>query len=144
MSLNQLCSPTTSLATVASVLRETASKVTPSLVHDAFTILQSLSDHSKFSTANMGLDHLHAMISNMILFQMEELRFGDKLFGNAGSPETMRPQLERGNGRFRFLVVLPMKPDGGVELVLGTFPEELDMLRKDEEFMKYATLADVS
>lgn len=144
MPLDQLCSPATNIATIASVLRETASKVTPSLVHDAFTILQSLPDHSKFSTANMGLDHMHAMISNMILFQMEELRFGDKLFGNGGSPETMRPQLERGNGRFRFLVVLPMKPDGSVELVLGTFPEELDMLRKDEQFMTYATLADIS
>lgn len=124
------------------MLRESAARITPSLVHDAFTLLQSLPDHSRFSTANMGLAHMHAMISNMILFQTSEISFGDKFFNNGGSPETMRPQLERGNGRFRFLVIFPMKKDGGVELVLGTFPEELEMFKKDAEFTKYAKLVD--
>jgi hypothetical protein len=31
---------------------------------------------------------------------------------------------------------------GGVELVLGTLPEELRMLQKDEELARFATLAD--
>jgi hypothetical protein len=35
-----------------------------------------------------------------------------------------------------------MRNDGGVELVLGTFPEELDMLKSDEEFIRYAKLID--
>jgi hypothetical protein len=56
----------------------------------------------------------------------------------------MRPQLERGNGRFRFLVVFPLKSDGSVELVMGTFPEERDMLAADHEFTKYAQLVDVA
>lgn len=33
-----------------------------------------------------------------------------------------------------------MRRDGGVELILGTLPEEFQMLTTDEEFMKYATL----
>ncbi|UKZ76797.1 hypothetical protein TrVFT333_004509 [Trichoderma virens FT-333] len=82
----------------------------------------------------MGLEHMHAMISNMMLFQTSEIRFGDKFFANGGFPESLRPQLERGNGRFRFLVIFPMKKDGGVELVMGTHPEELEMLMTDEEF----------
>jgi aryl carrier-like protein len=142
MPIETLCSPKTSIGRIAQSVREAAARVTPALVHDAFTLLQSLPDHSGFSTANMGLPHMHAMISNLILFQTSEISFGNKFFGNGGSPETMRPQLERGNGRFRFLVVFPMKKDGGVELVLGTFPEELEMLKTDEEFNKYATLMD--
>ena len=35
-----------------------------------------------------------------------------------------------------------MKNDGGVELALGTFPEELEMLKADKEFTKYARLMD--
>ena len=92
----------------------------------------------------MGLEHMHAMISNMLLFPAEEIRFGDVFFGNGGSPESMRPQLERGNGRFRFLAIFPIKRDGGVELALGTHAEELEMLRRDEEFMKNADIVDVS
>lgn len=144
MPVEELCAPGTSIGRVAYLLRGSAARMKPSLIHDAFTILQSLPDHSRFSTANMGLDHMHAMISNMILFQTSEINFGGTFFDNGGSPETMRPQLERGNGRFRFLVVYPMKQDGGVELVLGTFPEEREMLARDEEFMRYAELMDVA
>ncbi|KAL6231858.1 hypothetical protein BDW75DRAFT_247598 [Aspergillus navahoensis] len=142
MDISTLISPQTSLAQVSQSLHHSASCITPRLVHDAFTILQSLSDHSRFSTANMGLEHMHAMISNMMLFPLSEIRFGDQLFGNGGIPESIRPQLERGNGRFRFLVIFPLKADGGVELVLGTHPEELEMLLADDEFMKYAVLSD--
>ncbi|PWY83843.1 transferase family protein [Aspergillus sclerotioniger CBS 115572] len=144
MPIKTLCAPETTIGQVALMLRQSAARITPSLVHDAFTILQSLPDHSRFSTANMGLEHMHAMISNMLLFPADEIRFGTELFGNGGSPESMRPQLERGNGRFRFLAVLPMKRDGGVDLALGTHPEELQMLWADEEFVRYVDVVDVS
>lgn len=143
MSIQKLCAEETTILEIAQTLRETASKITPTLVHDAFTLLQSLPDYSRFSTANMGLEHMHAMISNMILFQTSEICFGDAFFANHGSPESMRPQLQRGNGRFRFLVIPPMRQDGGVEMMFGTYPEELEVLLKDEEFTKYATLVDV-
>lgn len=144
MPVEELCAPSMTIARLAGLLRSSAARMTPSLLHDAFELLQSLPDHSRFSTANMGLDHMHAMISNMMLFQMSEISFGGGFFGNGGIPETMRPQLERGNGRFRFLVVFPMKADGGVELVLGTFPEEREKLANDREFSKYAELIDVA
>ncbi|CAM1509769.1 Fc.00g001040.m01.CDS01 [Cosmosporella sp. VM-42] len=144
MPIRTLCSPETSIGRIAYLLRQSAARITPSLIHDAFTILKSLPDHSRFSTANMGLDHMHAMISNIMLFPTSQLCFGDKFFANGGSPESMRPQLERGNSRFRFLVIFPMKKDGGVELVLGTHPEELEMFKADEEFTKYADLVDTS
>jgi len=124
------------------VLREAASRITRSLVHDAFTLLQSMSDYSKPATANMGIEHMNAMISNLMLFQTSEINFGDGLFAGGGSPEAMRPQIERGHRRFRFLVISPMREDGGVELQLGTLPEELRMLQTDEEFTRFARLVD--
>lgn len=142
MPVETLCSPETSIGRIAYLLREAAARITPSLVHDAFTLLQSLPDYDRFTIACMGLTGMHAMISNLMLFQTSEISFGDEFFAHGGSPEAMRPQIERGHQRFRFLVIYPMKYDGGLELVLGTSPEELDMLKTDEEFMKYAKLLD--
>lgn len=142
MPIETLCSPDTSIGKVAYVLREAAARITPSLIHDAFTILQSLPDHSRFSTANMGLDHMHAMISNLMLFQTDAISFGDGIFGDGGSPLAMRPLIDRGNARFRFLVIFPLREDGGVELVFGTRTEELEMFVTDEEFTRYARLVD--
>jgi aryl carrier-like protein len=139
MSVEKLCSPATSIGTIANVIREAAVRITPSVVHDAFTLLEAMTDYSKPATANMGLEHMNAMVSNMMLFQTSDISFGNKLF-QGGCAEAMRPQIQRGHKRFRFLVISPLRKDGGVELVLGTLPEELRMLKTDEEFMKYAIL----
>ncbi|EXM17844.1 Chloramphenicol acetyltransferase-like domain superfamily [Fusarium oxysporum f. sp. vasinfectum] len=141
MPIETLCSPETNISRIARVIREAAARITPSVVHDTFTLLRSMTDYSKPATANMGLEHMNAMISNMMLFQTSDISFGDSFF-EGGSPEAMRPQIERGHRRFRFLVISPMRKDGGVELVLGTLPEELNMLMSDEEFTKYAVLLD--
>ena len=142
MPIETLCSPETSIGNIAYILREAAARITPSLVHDAFTLLRSLPDYGRFTTACMGLTGMHAMISNMMLFQTSDISFADSIFAGGGSPEALRPQIERGHKRFRFLVIHPMREDGGVELVLGTNPEELEMLRTDEQFTKYAELID--
>ncbi|KAF9771035.1 hypothetical protein IL306_011332 [Fusarium sp. DS 682] len=141
MPIEKLCSPDTGIAQIARVIREAAARITPSLVHDSFTLLRSMTDYSKPATANMRLEHMNAMISNMMLFQTSDISFGNSFFAG-GSPEAMRPQIERGHRRFRFLVISPLRRDGGVELVLGTLPEELNMLMSDEEFTKYAVLLD--
>lgn len=142
MPVETLCSPKTSIGRIAYLLREAAARITPSLVHDAYTLLRSLPDYSRFTNACMGLEGMHAMISNLMLFQTSEISFGDGFFAGGGSPEAMRPQIERVSKHFRFLVIYPIKSDGGVELVLGTLPEELEMLKTDEEFTKYAKLMD--
>jgi aryl carrier-like protein len=142
MPIETLCSSDTSTGHIAYRLREAAACITPSLVRDTFTLLRSMSDYSKPATANMGIEHMNAMISNMMLFQTSEISFGDGFFAGGGTPEAMRPQIERGHRRFRFLVIYPMRDDGGVELVLGTLPEELKMLKTDGEFTRYAKLVD--
>lgn len=119
MPIETLCSPETSIGSIAYLVREAAARITPSLVHDAFTLMQSLPDHSRFTTACMGLEGMHAMISNLMLFDTSEISFGDGFFAHGGSPAAMRPLVERGHKRFRFLVIHPMRDDGGVELGLA-------------------------
>ncbi|MCJ1283549.1 hypothetical protein MMC26_002879 [Xylographa opegraphella] len=138
MSVEELCAPETSIGRIAYLVREAATRITPSLVHDAFTLLQSVPDYSMLTNACMGLAGMHAMMNNLMLFQTGEISFGGEFFANEGVPDTMRLQMDRFNTAFRLLIILPMRDDGGVELLLGTLPEELDMLTKDEEFTQYA------
>lgn len=144
MSVEELCSPHTSLAKVASLIRKTIAKVNTALVHDAYTLLRSMTDYTKPATANMGLEHMNEMISNMFLWRPEDdlSLFGEGLFVG-GKPEAVWPQIERGHRRFRLSLIHPVRADGGVELELGTLPEELKMLESDEAFTKYAKLLDV-
>lgn len=144
MPIETLCSDDTSIGRVAYELRKSAARITPSVVHDAFSILQSLPDHSRFSTANMGIENMHVMISNMMLFPSNEMHFGDAFFAGRGVPESLRPQLERGNGRFRFLVIFPIREDGGIEFCLGMHPEELEAFLTDRDLIQYAELIDTS
>ncbi|KAF5013927.1 hypothetical protein FDECE_102 [Fusarium decemcellulare] len=137
--VEELCAPDTSVGRIAYLMRQAATYITPSLVHDAFTLLQSVPDYSMLTNACMGLAGMHAMLNNMVLFQTSEISFGSDIFGNEGSPDAMRPQMDRFNTAFRLLIILPMRKDGGVELLLGTLPEEFDMLTKDEEFTRFAT-----
>ncbi|KAL5385186.1 hypothetical protein DPSP01_004994 [Paraphaeosphaeria sporulosa] len=144
MPVEELCSPKTDLAKVASLIRKTIAKVNTALVHDAYTLLRSMTDYTKPATANMGLEHMNEMISNMILWEQEDniSSFGEGIFAG-GRPTVVRPQIERGHRRFRFSLIHPLRADGGVELELGTLPEELKTLQQDEHFTRYARLMDV-
>ncbi|CAM6002879.1 unnamed protein product [Sphagnum balticum] len=138
MSVEELCAPDTSLGRVAYVCQQAASHITPSLVHDAFTLLQSVPDYSMLTNACMGLAGMHLMMNNLLLFDTSEISFGGEFFANSGVPDTVRIQMDRFNTAFRLLLIHPMREDGGVELLLGTLPEEFDMLVADEEFSQHA------
>lgn len=135
-----LCDPDTTVGQIAQVLRAAAVHITPSLVHDAFTLLQSVPDYTKVTTACMGLEGMHTMVNNMMLFQTSGISFGDEFLDNDGVPHTMRVQMDIFNPAFRMLIIHPLREDGGIELVVGTLPEELDALMADDEFIRYCAL----
>lgn len=140
MPVEELCAPETSIGRVAYLFREAATNITPSLVHDAFTLLQSIPDYSMLTNACMGLGGVHIMMNNMMSFQTSEISFGGEFFANDGVPDTMRIQMDRFNTAFRLAIICPMRKDGGVELLLGTLPEELGTLIADEEFTEHAEI----
>nr|POE68693.1 non-canonical non-ribosomal peptide synthetase fub8 [Quercus suber] len=138
MTVEEICSPETSLARIAHVIRSAASRITPSLVHDTYTVLQTDPKIAINLAKRMHSQKMYAMMNNMMLFQPSGIEFGSKLFADKGAPLAMRLQIERFDTGL-LLVILPMRHDGGVELLLGTLPEDLDMLMRDEEFCDYAT-----
>ncbi|KAI0164569.1 transferase family protein [Xylariaceae sp. FL1272] len=143
MPIETFCSPTMTIAQVARLIRDASARITPQVVHDTFCLYQNIEDRSRFGGAGVGLEHMNTLISNVMMFSTDELGFGDRFFDQGGVPITMRPQLERHAGRFRAIVIFPMTKDGSVELVLGTHPEEVEMLQKDDEFSRYAEMVDI-
>ncbi|KAF1934949.1 acetyl-CoA synthetase-like protein [Clathrospora elynae] len=135
--IHELCDPHTSISDVAHMLRSSAARMTPPLIHDAFTLLQQVPDYTVHSMASKGLHHMNTLVSNMMLVQLDELNFGERYFANEGVPELMRLPIERPNKSLRFLCVYPFRADGRLEVAVGMFPEEREMLERDEEFMRY-------
>ncbi|KAI1185029.1 transferase family protein [Nemania serpens] len=144
IALETLCAPGTTIGHVARLLREYGSLVSPQLVHDVFTLCQNVEDRTQSSLAAAGREHMNLVISNIMNFQNDDLKFGERFFANGGAPDVMRVALDRHGDRIRAIVVLPMTKDGAVEFMGGTVPEELDMLSADEEFTRYARIWDVS
>ncbi|GAB0138719.1 putative secondary metabolism biosynthetic enzyme [Epichloe bromicola] len=141
MSVSELCSSKTALYKIAQVCREARNRVNQELVHDAFSLLHTIPDTSpgNHSTAFVGQgvqDGWHSFFNNLMLFQASDMGpFGGDVFE---APEAVRLQMDRLNNAFRGLFIYPMREDGGVELMLGTFPEELDAMMNDGEFMQFA------
>ncbi|KAM0444951.1 hypothetical protein ACHAQK_002489 [Fusarium lateritium] len=137
MPLATLCGTGTTVGQISQVLRAAAVHITPSLVHDAFTLLQSVPDYTKVTTACMGMEGMHIAVNNLMLFQTSAISFGDEFLGDGGVPSAMRIQMDSINAAFRMAVIHPLREDGGVEFVIGTLPEELDVLLADGEFTRY-------
>ncbi|KAG9495251.1 hypothetical protein J7337_013486 [Fusarium musae] len=141
MSVAELCSSQTSLYKIAQICREARTRVDQEFVHDAFSLLHTIKDNSpgNHTTAFLGQgiqDGPHSLFNNMTLFQASDIGpFGGVVFE---APEAVRVQMDWLNKAFRSLFILPMRKGGGVELLLGTLPEELDAMKSDHEFMQFA------
>lgn len=141
MPVSELCSSQTAIYKIAQVFREARNRVNQELVHDAFSLLHKIPDNSpgNHSAAFIGQgvqDGWHSVINNLLLFQTSDMGpFGGDVFE---APEAVRLQMDKLNNAFRVLFIHPMREDGGVELMLGTFPEELDAMMNDGDFTQFA------
>ncbi|KAK3376248.1 hypothetical protein B0T24DRAFT_699559 [Lasiosphaeria ovina] len=84
------------------------------------TIREAVTDYSAIKFAFTRHDSMDMMMTNLMLFSTSEL--------------------PAGNSAHRLGIILPLREDGGVELSIGTFPEELAPMLRHEEWMRYATL----
>ncbi|WXC44678.1 hypothetical protein QX201_004414 [Fusarium graminearum] len=141
VSVSKLCSSEITIYEIAQICREARTRIDQELVHDAFGLLHTIQDNSpgNHTTAFLGQgiqDGPHSLFNNMMLFHAKDIgAFGGNIFD---APDAVRVQMDWLNKAFRSLFILPIRDDGGVELLLGTFPEELDAMRNDEEFMQFA------
>ncbi|KAI1412828.1 hypothetical protein F5Y13DRAFT_190035 [Hypoxylon sp. FL1857] len=128
----------TSIGTIARMLREVAGDVTTPRIMDAYTLVKTLVKEGGLKLENLEVNGNGLMITSFLAFEMADVNFGEEVFGNGGKPEAMRTLMGAINRSFRYCAILPRKQHGGVEFVANLFDDELDHLLEDEEFDKFA------
>lgn len=136
--LKLLASPELSLGAIAGNIREGANLITTESMMDAYTLSRSVPDYNGLAYADAPLDGTGLLVSPLLGLPTNSINFGEGVFGNEGSPEAMRAPMDWLNKTTRVCVILPKFSGGGVELMLNMFEEEMEMLRQDREFIKYA------
>ncbi|EEA22439.1 conserved hypothetical protein [Talaromyces marneffei ATCC 18224] len=141
--LPSLTSTDTSIATVAATIRRGASSIGSAHLMDLYTLLQNLSGFDDLArwkrNRTSSIEGNNMAISSMIMFPVSDVNFGDRIFGNRGMVEAIRPFMDGLNRFTRICFVLPRNKNGSVEFVANLFDEEMDILMEDEEFANYAT-----
>ncbi|KAJ4385198.1 hypothetical protein N0V93_010259 [Gnomoniopsis smithogilvyi] len=139
MPVAKLIPPSTSLGHIAQVLREAGARVETRAIQDAYSLLQSTDDLSRVQ--GRFVDRLNSadfLVSNMIFFQMSEINFGSRYFGNNGMPQSVRVLHGQYAPYVRLGHVLPRNSShGGVEISMNLFNDEMDFINKDQEFIRY-------
>lgn len=138
--LVDLIAPSTSLGRIAQIIRQSAARLDSRAVHNAYALLRSTADLSRvqgrFVERPESADFL---ISNIISYPLKsEINFGDRYFGNGGTPQTLRIMQAQYAPYLRLAHVLPRNANhGGVELSVNLFDDEMVYFETDEELNKY-------
>ncbi|KAK4508765.1 hypothetical protein PRZ48_002504 [Zasmidium cellare] len=138
-SLQDLVNPETPLQDVALRVRQSAACITRDTVHQAYVLAREIKDFTAIDHAFTTLEGFALMISSLAAFPAEQFDLGDRLFANKGRADRLRPLMSGFNGAHRFCVVLPFNQQGGLEVVVSLFADEMEELLRDEEFSQYAT-----
>ncbi len=139
MPLAELIAPSTPLGRIAQALRQGAAGVDSGAVHDAYALLRSTPDLSRVQGRFVERpESADLLLSNIIALPMKEINFGERYFGNGGTPHALRVLHGLYADGVRLGHVLPRSPKhGGVELSVNLFEDEWVHLDADEEFGRY-------
>ncbi|KAF2993296.1 hypothetical protein E8E14_001125 [Neopestalotiopsis sp. 37M] len=128
------------LGRIAQEIHAVSAAATHEAVLGAYAIARGVKDLAILPHGSgSGLQSFDNVITSLITYPMEDVRFGGSFLSNGGKPDALRPLMEGWNKSGRFCFVLPRKANGGVEFVLNTTPEEMRIMLQDDEFNRYAT-----
>lgn len=132
-----------SLGNIMTLLRQNASHGDQVNLLNLFNLLDHFPSYDeliRLKRRRMPLiDGNNMQVSSLMHITLDDICFGDgAVFGNRGCPESARILMDACNSFTRTCLILPRKKNGGVEVLVGLYGEELDALMADEEFTRYA------
>lgn len=128
-----------SLAAVARAIRQTADAATSETMLEAYGIARGVKDLATLGMRLAPLRHYDMMLSSLVMFPVEDMRWGGEAFARGGEPDAVRPLLDEINKVARLCFPLPRRKIGaGVEFVLNLFDDEMELLMEDSEFGEFA------
>ncbi len=136
--LANLTAPNESIASVARAIRQVANAATTDAMLDAYTLAYRVDHLSKLGLRLSPLRGYDMILSSLIMFPVEDMRWGDRVFSKGGKPDALRPLWDDINAVARLCFPLPRKRGAGTEFVVNLFQDEMDLLLEDYEFGEYA------
>jgi hypothetical protein len=137
-----LVASTTSVSWVArEICAHAESCAHPGALLEAYGLVQSSTKYDNnlgLRAARMSPASASVGVLSPMTLPFNDTCFGKHVFGNNGNPEGFRPLMGRCNRGYRTCFVIPRKKAGGVEFVMTLSEEEMDFLREDDEFNRYA------
>ena len=143
MPLSVLTASDTRVASVAGTISKNASQINSDTFLDMYTLLRELPDFGelrrRWGQRQKSIAHSGLLVTSMLMAPIDQVSFGDRVFGNGGKPDSSRPLMGSFNqAGIRICFVLPRMSNGGIEFVVNLYEDEMDLLLEDEEFEKYA------
>ncbi|KAI0415918.1 transferase family-domain-containing protein [Xylaria grammica] len=139
MSIEKLTSVDTTLAEIATAVRLSVDSVTSERMHEAFALARSLPDYGdslRFPFATFA--GAEACFTSWVGLSAFDISFGNVLFANEGRADYLRPPRREFDAFCRRCVILPMQASGGFEILITLKEEEMSLLERDPEFVRYA------
>ncbi|KAI0483451.1 hypothetical protein F4859DRAFT_472878 [Xylaria cf. heliscus] len=136
--LSVVTGPSTTLISLAVALRKSLDSYTVSDMRRSFGIANDISDYSRLAYTFAGLDGATMNVSTTLQAPIFTLDFGPMFgIGGAGNIECIRVFKDELDQTFRRVLVMPMMKDGGFEILVALFEDEMDRLLADKEWSKY-------
>ncbi|KAJ2983279.1 hypothetical protein NQ176_g794 [Zarea fungicola] len=132
-SLGTIISPESTIASIAKVIRESASVVSHQSMMDAYALLEGIQDYGSRKRVTR-----HLLFTPMLMIPTG-FDFGeDGPFTNGGRPEGYRHmQSQRNEMCLPVCFIMPKRASGGIEVIISLFEGELELLLQDSEFNRY-------
>ncbi|KAI2624166.1 hypothetical protein GGR54DRAFT_564267 [Hypoxylon sp. NC1633] len=135
--LRDVVDASVNLGHVAQAIRAGAGGASSTALRDAYTLIRDLPDYDLLRPRFRYMDGADLLISNLLLFPVDDIAFaGDKL-GNGGRPEAVRIFMGLFNDHSRVSFVLPRRTPGGMEIAMNLYEDEMEHLLADDEFGRY-------
>jgi hypothetical protein len=134
--LASVLDPVVPLVHLAGAVRAGAARVNSASLNAAYGLLRALPDYNAVRPRFRRSQGADMLISNLLVFPVDAIAFGDTLFDNQGKAEALRCYLGRFNDHSRCSLVLPKRP-GGVEITINLRSDEMEALEADGEWSAY-------
>ncbi|RYP61518.1 hypothetical protein DL770_009772 [Monosporascus sp. CRB-9-2] len=136
--LSVVTAPSATLTSLALALRTSLDSYTVSDMRQSFGIAQDIADYSTLTYTFAGLSGATMNVSTTLQAPIFTLDFGPAFgVGGTGNLECIRVFKDELDQAFRRVLVMPMMKDGGFEILVALFEDEMNRLLADEEWAKY-------
>ncbi|OTB04036.1 hypothetical protein M426DRAFT_321122 [Hypoxylon sp. CI-4A] len=135
--LAEVLAPTTTLTKLARTVREQLDSLSRDDLLAAFGSAHNLPGYANLPYSLAGIVGASMIVVTHQYINLPTLDFGPAL----GSPACERPPGDEWNELFRRTIIMPTASGKGVEVLAALFDDEMDRLKADEEFGKYAKVS---